>query len=204
MSWTSIDPRGSPLTKIVATSTAGETAQAAGTAITSVTVSGLTNGTSQTFTVVATNALGDGPASAPSSAIVPAGLVSAPTLTAAMAGIAQVALTWTAPSDSGGVPLLGYQLRWTGGSGGALDLSDPTTTQITVSGLINGTAYTFTLLGLNLRGLGESSNSLTATPENLPPSAPVFVDAMAAGPGQISADLDRARLRPAARRSPDT
>ena len=43
---------------------------------TSATISGLTNGTSYTFTVTATNSAGTGPASAPSNAVVPTNVVS--------------------------------------------------------------------------------------------------------------------------------
>jgi chitodextrinase len=42
-------------------------------------VSGLTNGTSYTFTVHATNTIGNGPESAPSNAVTPSGLPGAPT-----------------------------------------------------------------------------------------------------------------------------
>ena len=54
---------------------------------TSVTVSGLTNGTTYTFTVAATNAVGTGPASAASNAVTPTG----PTVPGAPTGVSAVA-----------------------------------------------------------------------------------------------------------------
>jgi hypothetical protein len=60
---------GSPITSYTVTaSPGGATATGAGTELT---VTGLTNGTSYTFTVAATNALGAGPASAASNAVTP-------------------------------------------------------------------------------------------------------------------------------------
>ena len=50
---------------------------------TSATVTGLTNGTTYTFTVTATNSVGPGPASAPSNAVTPTGAAPAPGLRAA-------------------------------------------------------------------------------------------------------------------------
>ena len=68
------DNGGSPVTSYVVTPYIGGTAQTAITtadAATSLTVSGLTAGTSYTFTVKAVNAAGMGPASAASAAVVP-------------------------------------------------------------------------------------------------------------------------------------
>ena len=73
MTWTApTDDGGSSDHGYTVTSTPGnKTATAAGTA-TSAVVTGLTNGTSYTFTVQATNTAGTGPASAPSNAMTPA------------------------------------------------------------------------------------------------------------------------------------
>jgi RHS repeat-associated protein len=62
--------RPSPITYYTVTSSPGGfTAQTANGSTTSATVTGLTNGTSYTFTVTATNAVGTGPASAASNAV---------------------------------------------------------------------------------------------------------------------------------------
>ena len=70
VSWAAADDNGSPITGYAVTATpGGATVRTAGT--TSATVTGLSNGTSYTFTVAATNEVGTGPASAPSAAVTP-------------------------------------------------------------------------------------------------------------------------------------
>ncbi|MDQ6650472.1 MAG: fibronectin type III domain-containing protein, partial [Actinomycetota bacterium] len=71
VSWTAPDAGGSPITSYRLTaSPGGRTADVSGTTTTA-TVSGLTAGTSYTFAVVATNAVGSGPPSTASNAVVP-------------------------------------------------------------------------------------------------------------------------------------
>ena len=77
VSWTASSTGGSPITSYTVTPFIGATAQTPITVTgtppaTSTTVSGLTNGTAYTFTVSATNAIGTGPASAPSNPVTPA------------------------------------------------------------------------------------------------------------------------------------
>jgi hypothetical protein len=90
------------------------------------------------------------------SATVPA----APTNVSATAGNASVTLTWTAPSDNGGSAITGYVI--TPLSGSAVSVGNVTSD--TVSGLTNGTTYTFTVAAINTVGTGPSSaasNSVT-------------------------------------------
>jgi hypothetical protein len=83
VSWTAPSDGGSPLTSYTVTPYVGTTAQTPTTVsgsppATSATVSGLTNGTAYTFRVAATNAVGQGPASAASSPVTPAGTSCSP------------------------------------------------------------------------------------------------------------------------------
>jgi hypothetical protein len=76
VSWTAPSDGGSQISSYTVTPYVGTAAQPATTvkgspAPTSATVTGLVNGTTYTFTVSATNAVGTGPASAPSNAVVP-------------------------------------------------------------------------------------------------------------------------------------
>jgi hypothetical protein len=81
VTWTAPSNGGSAITSYTVTPYIGATAQpttvVSGSA-TAATVPGLTNGTSYTFTVTATNAIGNGPASAASNAVTPSAQAASP------------------------------------------------------------------------------------------------------------------------------
>ncbi len=163
---------GTPITSYTITSSPG------GFTVTGsaspITVTGLTNGTSYTFTVVATNAVGDSPASAASTAVTPAGLPGAPTSPVAVAGNTQATVSFTAPANNGGTPITSYTV--TSSPGGFIGTGSAS--PITVTGLTNGTSYTFTVVATNAVGISPASASSTAvTPAGLPgaPTSPVAV-----------------------------
>jgi hypothetical protein len=79
VSWTAPAANGSPISGYAITGTPTGSASAPSGA-TSATVTGLTNGTSYTFTVTATNGVGPGPASAASNAVKPIGVTIVPNL----------------------------------------------------------------------------------------------------------------------------
>ncbi len=139
----------------------------------SCTVTGLTNGTSYTFTVTATNAVGTSSPSGTSGAVTPATVPGVPTSASATAGNAQAVVSWSAPASNGGSTITAYMVtaspggRTCGWSSGALSC--------TVTGLTNGTSYTFTVTATN--AVGSSSPSPTSdavTPATLP-GAPTSV-----------------------------
>src|SRR4029077_15950754 len=79
----------------------GATAQVTG-AGTSLLVTGLSAGTTYTFTVIATNEVGDSPSSGPSNAVTVFTTPGVPTGVTAVRGNQQASLSWTAPANTGG------------------------------------------------------------------------------------------------------
>ena len=156
------------------------------TGATSCTVPGLTNGTAYTFTVTATNSAGTGTASSPSSAVTPAATApGAPTGVTATAGNGQATVSWTAPSSNGGAAITGYTVTSSSGPSGVKTCTT-TAVSCTVSGLTNGTAYTFTVTATNSAGTSSASAaSASVTPAATAPGAPTGVIATA-GNGQAT------------------
>jgi hypothetical protein len=119
-------------------------------------VSGLTNGTQYTFKVKATNSLGyvspDSAASASTGTAVP----GAPTIGTAVAGSGNASIAFTPPANTGGLTITGYTATSSPGSITGTAASSP----VTVSGLTNGTFYTFTVVATN--AVGNSSPSATS------------------------------------------
>jgi hypothetical protein len=77
----------------------------------------------------------------------------APTKVSAKAGNASATVTWTAPSSDGGAAITGYVIKPSKGS--AVRVGDVTSDIVT--GLSNGTAYSFTVAAVNAIGTGPSS-----------------------------------------------
>ena len=126
-----------------------------------------------TFTVRAVNAFGIGPAasSTPQPITVLAG---APSAISATRGNTTVALTWTAPADTGGTPLTGYLVQVRSGSSVVRTVPlTGTATTTTVTGLTNGQAYTFAVAARNANGTGAfSAPSAAVVPASAPTVAP--------------------------------
>ena len=176
------------------------------------TFSGLTAGTSYTFTVVAVTASGPSAPSAPSSAVIAAVPPDAPTgVTASQFSASTAQVSFTPPANDGFAPVTSYIVR-----------SSPAVTPLTVAaspaimpGLTLGTTYTFTVTALNAAGeslLSAPSNSITlaetAVTEVLalpgdgnamvrftPPASsasPITSFTVASSPGGINASVDPA------------
>ena len=152
----------------------------AATAVSS-TVTGLTNGTGYSFRVQAVNAVGTSPLSAASNTVTPATAPGAPTIGTASPADASAVVRWTAPAGDGGSPVTEYRIQVISGGLVVRTVSGvpATATSATVTGLTNGTAYTFRVRAVNAVGVGAlsaASNSVTptATAVNTVPGRPAI------------------------------
>ncbi|HEX7536247.1 MAG TPA: fibronectin type III domain-containing protein, partial [Dermatophilaceae bacterium] len=114
------------------------------------------------YRVVAFNAAGN---SASTPITVPAPTApGAPTIGIATPANASAVVRWTAPVDTGGSAITGYAVRvFSGATQVGLDrLAAAGATSLTVTGLTNGTAYTFKVLATN--AIGNSVASAASNP----------------------------------------
>ena len=131
------------------------------------TVTGLTNGTSYTFETVARLSSWSAPASSASAAVMPTGAPGAPTSASAIAGDAQATLSWSAPASDGGAAIISYTAI--ASPGGATCTTS--STSCTITGLANGTSYTFTVKATNSAGTSAASSaSASVTPADPTPA----------------------------------
>ena len=121
-----------------------------------ITVNGLQSNTSYTFTVIATNANGSSAASSATSSITATTVPQAPTIgTPTANGLnGQISVPFTAGA-TGGSAITGYTVTSSPGGFTGTGSSSP----IVITGLTNGTSYTFTVTATNANGTSTSSNA---------------------------------------------
>ncbi len=104
----------------------------------------------------------------------------APTIGTAVAGNGSATVSWTAPADIGGSPITGYEVTPSKGATGLTPrvFASTATTQ-TITGLTNGTSYTFTVAAIN----GGGTSAPSAASNAVVPSGTFFLrNANSSGP----------------------
>ena len=147
---------GATITSYTVTSSPGGfTASGAGSPLT---VTGLTNGTTYTFTVTATNSVGTSSASAASNPVTPFTTPGAPRSVTAVPGNGEATVSFLPPTTNGGNNIFEYLVVSTPEGKTATGFESP----ITIGGLTNGTSYTFIVEARNLGGYGADSTASAA------------------------------------------
>ncbi|OGA03760.1 MAG: hypothetical protein A3H35_13370 [Betaproteobacteria bacterium RIFCSPLOWO2_02_FULL_62_17] len=144
--------------------------------VTSYSDTGVSTSVSYSYTVAACDAAGN--CSAPSTASnsvtlqPPATAPGAPTAVSASPGNTQATVSFSAPGSNGGAAITSYTVTPSPGGISASGSASP----ITVTGLSNGTAYTFTVTATNSVGTGAASAaSNSVTPSTNPTFTPALV-----------------------------
>ncbi|WP_328333209.1 fibronectin type III domain-containing protein [Kribbella sp. NBC_00382] len=91
----------------------------------------------------------------------------APTSVSGKAGTGSALVNWGAAANNGAV-ITAYQVSWSGGSKKLAGSARSTT----ITGLTNGTAYTFTVRATNRVGTGPGASTTRLTPDGGVPDAP--------------------------------
>ena len=177
---------GAPTSYTVTASPGGATCTVVSPA-TSCTITGLTNGTSYSFSTVANNATGSSSASPSSTAVSPAGKPGVPTGVTATIGNGSATVSLTPPSNTGGPAITSYTI--TASPGGATCIANAPATSCLVSPLDNGTAYTFTATAFNGVARSDSSTaSASVTPATVP-GAPTITSASSSSSGSTTVNF---------------
>jgi subtilisin family serine protease len=153
-------------------------------------LSGLVAGTAYAISVAATNAAGNGASSAVKT--LAAGVVStAPGTPTVVAGDGQVSVSWTAPTDTGGLPITGYTVTSTPES----KTCSSTGAELTcvVTGLTIGTKYSFVVAATNEAGSVSSAASAAIAPALAWEYVPVFTS-VTPGNGLVNLEWSEARV----------
>jgi uncharacterized protein (TIGR02145 family) len=120
-------------------------------------ITGLTANTTYYVKAYATNSVGVayGSELTFTTSAVTSTVPGAPTIVTATAGNAQAVVTFTAPVSNGGSAITGYTVTSSPGN----IIGSGSTSPITVTGLTNGTAYTFTVTATNAIGTSLASSA---------------------------------------------
>jgi len=186
VSWTSATDNGASITSYTITLDDGVHTPVVVTVsglATSAYISGLTNGTTYSVVVTATNPQGAGPGSTPQD-VTPATTPGAPTGIIVTPSDGTLSVSWTAPS-SGGSDITGYTVTADDGvDAPSTCTTDGSSTTCDITELTNGTAYSVSVSATNAMGTTSSAGSVTSTPATTP-DAPTSLN-VTAGNGTLT------------------
>jgi trimeric autotransporter adhesin len=126
-------------------------------------ITGLQSSTQYTYTAVATSVYGTSSSSSPSSGVTATTVPEAPTVGTASPADSSATLTFTAGA-TGGSTITNYQYSLDGSTYTAFSPAQ-TSSPLTISGLTNGTNYSFYIKAVNANGVSSASsvsNTVTA------------------------------------------
>ena len=181
VNWSKPADGGSAIIEYEVRSSSRGSTTVSGADTTSYNWSNLPNGAEVSFEVRARNRAGWGPYSATSAGVAPCGVPGAPVITNVLRQDEHVHVSYSAP-NANGCPITGYSIT---ASSGAVQTTTASLHEFV--GLINGTAYTFTVRANNVMGSGPASApSSPVTPAGPPICASPGLGADATGPGTIA------------------
>jgi titin len=175
---------GSPITKYTASCVSGSTYSISGPG-SPLTITGIPGGTTYSCSVIATNAVGDGPASASVSVTPGTAAPGAPTITSITPGSGTATIVFTPPASNGGSPITRYTATCTSSGIPPTVVATGTASPITLTGMWGGgTGYSCSVFATNAVGNGPSSNSM---PVGITIGVPTFPFSVTATPGDRQA-----------------
>ncbi len=161
VSWVApVNVGSSPLVSFTVTSVPDGVSVTVDASVLSASVAGLTDGTAYSFSVVATNAVGDSLASVLSDPVTPVAPVpppppsfpGAPTNVVVVLNGGIFTVSWTPPADDGGSPITSYVVTAT--PGGTSQTVDSATTSVDFATLDPTVTYSFMVVAVNANGTG--------------------------------------------------
>src|SRR5271156_5907825 len=164
------------------TTTGGPYTQISTPTVTNFTETGLTNGTKYFYVISAFNSVGQSANSSEVNATPAPPAPATPTGLAAIAGNAQVSLTWNASSAA-----TSYHVKRSTSSGAETQISAPASNSFTDTGVTNGTKYFYVVSAVDSGGESANSSEVNTTPTApaAPPATPTGLQATA-GNAQVS------------------
>ncbi len=169
--WTTPNGNGSPITGYVLQYRTGATTQQLNLFVVNAKqVTGVVNGSAYTVRVAAVTAAGTGIFSAWAGPVTPAGPAAAPTSVTAAVGNQSVQVSWVAPTNTGGLPITDYIVRFRLASAAvwnSVNVGSAATTRL-LTGLTNGQQYVFQVAAVTGFGTGAFSAIIgPVTPQTL-------------------------------------